>query len=45
MNMGSRPTSKIACQFAEEWLEAWRLQLDVFVLSWLETKSAEFCRI
>ena len=45
MNMGSRPASKIACRFAEEWLEAWRLQLDSYVLSWLETKSAAFRQV
>ena len=45
MNMDSQPASKIACRFAEEWLEAWRLKLDVFVLSWLKTKSAEFRQI
>jgi hypothetical protein len=28
MNMGARPASKVACRFAEEWLEAWRRQMD-----------------
>ena len=35
MNQGARNASKIACNFAEEWLEAWRLQMDEVVLGWL----------
>lgn len=35
MNMGGRNASKIACNFAEEWLDAWRLQMDDVVAVWL----------
>ena len=35
MNMGSRPASKIACRFAEEWTEVWRRHMDAFVAEWL----------
>lgn len=35
MNQGARNASKIACNFAEEWLEAWRLQMDEVVRGWI----------
>ena len=35
MNMGSRPSSKIACRFNEEWTDVWRRHMDVFVSMWL----------
>ena len=39
MNMGSRTSSKIACNFAEEWLDAWRTQMDTVVKDWLPKQS------
>jgi len=43
MNMGARPASKVACRFAEEWLDAWRRQMDRYVDTvWIHTKSAEY---
>lgn len=42
MNMGARNSSKIACTFAEEWLDAWRRQVDIFVESWLPKQTAAF---
>jgi hypothetical protein len=35
MNQGGRNSSKIACCFAEEWLDAWRQRLDDFVADWI----------
>ena len=42
MNMGSRPASKIACRFTEEWLEAWRLQLDSYVMGFGGMEDVRF---
>ena len=40
MNQGARNASKIACDFAEEWLDAWRREMDVYVAStWLPLQS------
>ena len=41
MNMGGRNASKIACNFAEEWLDAWRRQMDAVVLVWLPKQTKE----
>ena len=41
-NMGTRPMSKIACRFSEEFLTAWRSKLDAYVAStWLPQQSSE----
>ena len=43
MNMGWRPASQIACRFAEEWLEAWRVSMDRFVANvWLPAQPAAY---
>ena len=39
MNMGGRNASKIACNFAEEWLDCWRRQMDGVVEVWLPKQS------
>lgn len=40
INMGSRPASKIACRFSEEWMEAWRRGLRAWVRrEWLPLQS------
>ena len=38
-NMGSRPSSQINCRDSEEWLEAWRVEMDQIVAEWLPTRS------
>ena len=35
MNMGSRPASKIATRFNEEWSDVWRRLMDDIVAAWL----------
>jgi hypothetical protein len=43
MNMGWRPASQIACRFAEEWLQAWRVAMDRFVArTWLQQQPAAY---
>ena len=42
MNMGARTASKIACRFADEWLAAWRRQMDIYVREvWLLKQTKE----
>jgi hypothetical protein len=41
LNMGLRPASKIASRFSEEWVEAWRRELRIWVRrEWLPRQSA-----
>ena len=40
MNQGGRNSSKIACTGNEEWLDAWRRQVDIFVVEWLPLQTA-----
>ena len=40
MNQGGRNSSKIACTGNEEWLDAWRRQVDIFVVEWLPHQTA-----
>ena len=42
MNMGARNASKIACRFAEEWLDSWRVQMDGVVEQWLPQQTPAF---
>ena len=42
MNQGGRNASKIACDFAEEWLDAWRRQMDKIVAEWLPQQRPQF---
>ena len=44
MNMGSRNSSKIACNFAQEWLEAWSRKMDDFCEGWIPTQHPNFVR-
>ena len=39
MNQGARNSSKIACNFTEEWLDAWRRAVDVYVAEWLTKQT------
>ena len=41
MTMGTRPASKIASSFSEEWLDAWRQQLDQWIAKakWVERQT------
>ena len=40
MNMGTRPASKIACRFSEEWLGAWWRQMRTHVADvWLPQQT------
>ena len=39
MNQGARNSSKIACNFGEEWLDAWRRHMDAYVATWLPEQS------
>ena len=39
MNMGGRNASKIGCNFAEEWLDSWRIQMDDVTDIWLTKQS------
>ena len=41
MNQGGRNSSKNACEFAEEWLDAWRKLMDVEVEAWLPNQTPE----
>jgi hypothetical protein len=43
MNQGGRNSSKIACDGNEEWLDAWRRQVDAYVTDWLpkQTKALQ----
>ena len=40
MNQGGRNSSKIACNGNEEWLDAWRRQVDISVIEWLPNQTA-----
>ena len=40
MNQGGRNSSKIACDGNEEWLDAWRRQVDAFVVEWMPRQTA-----
>ena len=42
MNMGARNASKIACNFAQEWLEAWSRKMDDFCEGWIPTQHPDF---
>ena len=42
MNMGARNSSKIACNFAQEWLEAWSRKMDDFCEGWIPTQHSDF---
>jgi hypothetical protein len=42
MTQGARNSSKIACNFAEEWLDAWRRRMDVFVEVWITNQTTAF---
>ena len=45
MNQGARNASKIACEFAEEWLDAWRTEMDAYVADpWLPQQTAQLRR-
>ena len=39
MNMGSRPSSKIACRKGERWLAKWRIDMDAIAAEWLSGRS------
>lgn len=39
MNMGTRPSSKIACRFSERWLQRWRTNMDIQAAKWVRTRS------
>ena len=38
-DMGSRPSSKINCRFAEEWLDTYRSEVEHLARAWLRTRS------
>ena len=44
MNQGGRNSSKVACGFAEEWVESWRVQMDAVVTEWVPRQTDEFQR-
>ena len=42
MNQGGRNSSKIACNGNEEWLDAWRRQMDDIVRDWMPKQKPAF---